>query len=102
MQPAGRTYAHSLKLPASQRNGLRSRSRSTRQRRTAPLGVEALEQRCAPVVGATAIAPVVDAGTGFDGVTLLSLPGGVCTGSLLSTGRHILTAAHCVDANTNG
>jgi secreted trypsin-like serine protease/Ca2+-binding RTX toxin-like protein len=25
-----------------------------------------------------------------------------CTGTLLSTGRHVLTAAHCVDSNRNG
>lgn len=37
--------------------------------------------------------PQVAPGTGYDGVVSL----GGCTGTLLSTGRHILTAAHCVD-----
>jgi hypothetical protein len=36
-------------------------------------------------------------GTGYDGVVALTAPnGGLCTGTLLSSGRHILTAAHCV------
>jgi hypothetical protein len=44
-------------------------------------------------------------GTGMDGVTSLEVIKGAssvgCTGVLLSTGRHVLTAAHCV-ANSAG
>ncbi|MEQ9238950.1 trypsin-like serine protease [Coleofasciculus sp. E2-BRE-01] len=38
-------------------------------------------------------------GTGYDGVAQLSLGGfwgSYCTGGLLGTGAHILTAAHCL------
>src|SRR5262245_6502772 len=61
--------------------------------------LEALEERRVPVVGAFAIPAPVQPGTGFDGVVQLFDPTGSCTGSLLFTGRHILTAAHCVDTN---
>ncbi len=51
---------------------------------------------------------VVEPGQGFDGVVRLRLPRlnspstvSRCTGSLLPTGRHILTAAHCL-TNTSG
>ncbi len=37
------------------------------------------------------------AGTGFDGIVQVFTPTGACSGSLLSTGRHVLTAGHCVD-----
>jgi len=40
---------------------------------------------------------IVQTGTGYDGVAMLLMDnGGLCTGTLLSDGRHILTAAHCV------
>ena len=42
---------------------------------------------------------LVSPGTGYDGVAKLSLSGlfsGFCTGGLLETGAHILTAAHCL------
>ena len=43
---------------------------------------------------------IVESGTGYDGVVNLLLRvgsrSGGCTGSLLSSGRHILTAAHCL------
>jgi hypothetical protein len=65
--------------------------------------LEQLETRLAPVVGAFGIANPVLPGTGFDGVAAVihpNAPGGApCTGSLLFTGRHILTAAHCADIN---
>lgn len=54
--------------------------------------LEHLEERLAPVLGALAIPAPVAPGTGFDGVVDLS----GCTGALLSSGRHILTAAHCI------
>jgi secreted trypsin-like serine protease len=39
---------------------------------------------------------VVGAGSVFDGVGALVSPLGNCTGTLLSSGIHVLTAAHCV------
>lgn len=39
---------------------------------------------------------IVDPGEGLDGVADLILGGSRCTGTLLPTGAHILTAAHCV------
>src|SRR5262245_30594817 len=83
------------------------RLRKTKSRpgpRKAPrrwLGIETLEDRLAPVVGATAIPAAIvgdspgNASTGV--VRLTDSLGSTCTGTLLSTGRHILTAAHCVD-----
>jgi len=41
---------------------------------------------------------IVAAGSVFDGVGALSSPLGNCTGSLLTSGIHVLTAAHCVTA----
>ncbi len=64
--------------------------------------VETLERRELFTVGATGAPAAVAAGTGFDGVVQLIVPTGACTGSLLNTGRHVLTAAHCVDSNRDG
>jgi hypothetical protein len=75
---------------------------SARRPRKAHLGLEALETRLAPVVGSFAIPPEVAPGTGYDGVVRLEVLDhddnidGIGTGTLLSTGRHILTAAHNV------
>jgi len=58
------------------------------------LRLEHLEARRLMVVNAAAAFPAeIAPGTGYDGVVSLS----GCTGTMLSTGRHILTAAHCVD-----
>jgi Ca2+-binding RTX toxin-like protein len=70
--------------------------------------LERLEAREVPVVYAvgfpsTADVPTVAPGTGYDGVVRIRpQTGGTCTGSLLSTGMHILTAAHCVDDDGDG
>jgi Ca2+-binding RTX toxin-like protein len=58
------------------------------------LALERLDERLLFVAGGF---EVVDPGEGYDGV--VSINGG-CTGALISTGRHVLTAAHCVDGWT--
>ncbi len=66
--------------------------------------IEALERRVVPVVNAPASFPAtINPGAGYDGVVQVfdGLNGG-CSGTLLWTGRHVLTAAHCVDNNING
>jgi hypothetical protein len=72
---------------------LRDESRARQQRRRFRPHLESLEHRLAPVIGANALAPVVARGGDFDGVVALN----GCTGSLLPTSRHIISAAHCVD-----
>lgn len=67
--------------------------------RRAHLVLEQLEHRVIPIVGAYAIPGGIAAGAGYDGVVQV---GGVCTGALLPTGRHVLTAAHCPDGNLDG
>lgn len=62
------------------------------------LRVEELEDRVTPVLANNALAPLAAAGTGFDGVVLITATIGgrtfTGTGFLLPTGRHVLTAAH--------
>jgi hypothetical protein len=83
-------------------SGTRRKSHGRRVRRTAfregldrNLQFELLEDRRLLVIGAFAFASAVPRGDDFDGV--VRLPG--CTGSLMHTGTHILTAAHCVDSD---
>ncbi|MCI0465238.1 MAG: trypsin-like serine protease, partial [Gemmataceae bacterium] len=76
----------------------RVRRQKPEHRRGPRLAVERLETRIVPVVGAYSIPAPVAAGSSYDGVVSL----GNCTGTLLATGRHILTAAHCVDLNDDG
>ncbi|AWM41900.1 FG-GAP repeat protein [Gemmata obscuriglobus] len=60
--------------------------------------IEELEPRFTPVLANTSLAPLVAAGTGYDGVVLITTTFGADTftgtGFLLPDGRHILTAAH--------
>ena len=67
-------------------------------RRPYVLRIEEMETRINPVLGATELAPIVTPGTGYDGVVqIFATIGGQMfsgTGSLLGTGRHILTSAH--------
>ncbi|WP_204102967.1 MULTISPECIES: trypsin-like serine protease [Spirulina sp. CCY15215] len=45
---------------------------------------------------------IVQTGMGYDGVVLLELPNNkTCTGSLLWSGKHILTAANCFQDNSS-
>jgi len=45
---------------------------------------------------------IVAPGRGYDGVVKLALDNALCSGSLLSTGAHILTAAHCLPRASSG
>ena len=67
----------------------------TRSRKT--LRVEVLEPRLTPVVGAFAPAPEAGTGVGFDGVVQVFAGDSLGTGTVLSTGRHVITAAHVLD-----
>jgi len=81
-----------MKRPQEKKTGRRANTK--RQLARTP-HVEQLEKRELLVVGASFF-PVVD--TAFDGVVEVQRSdGGTCSGSLLTSGRHILTAAHCVD-----
>ena len=65
--------------------------------------LEALETRLAPVVGAFGPAPVAEPGLGLDGVVNIYFGDlSVGSGSLLQSGRHILTAAHVLDDDLDG
>ncbi len=80
---------------ASRRNA--STKSVKRRPRFTPL-IEALERRVVPVVNAPASFPAtILPGSGLDGVVQVISPNGNCTGTLLWTARHVLTAAHCVD-----
>ncbi len=72
--------------------GIRSRRR---------LSLELLEARIVPVIGANGLAPEVARGGDLDGIVLIENGLNYGTGALLSTGRHILTAAHVVDNAKN-
>jgi Ca2+-binding RTX toxin-like protein len=75
------------------RNRTHTQAKASRQTR---LAVHQLEDRFMPVVGAFAIPDPILPGAGFDGVVQVGTATGSGSGSLLSTGRHILTAAHVV------
>jgi hypothetical protein len=62
----------------------------------ARLALERLEDRVAPVVGAFDVPSIILPPSSFDGVVRLNASVGGGTGSLLSTGRNILTAAHSI------
>lgn len=69
-------------------------SRKSPRRAMVQLRLDQLEDRMVPIVGAFSVPNPIGAGAGWDGV--VELWNGGCTGSLLSSGRHILTAAHCL------
>jgi hypothetical protein len=73
---------------------------SRRPARRAPtLGLERLDERLVPVVGAFSV-PNTVAMTGVVQITENGHPH--CTGTLLADGRHVLSAAHCFDDNHDG
>jgi len=63
------------------------------------LRIESLEDRLAPIVGAFAEAPLADTAGTFGGVVEVLTDDGLGSGTLIYTGRHVLTAAHVVDEN---
>jgi hypothetical protein len=86
-------------------------------KRHRPLGLEALESRLTPVVGGNFWEPVLTPGTiapandpnignlDLDGVVKIASaadPNNFGTGSLLTDGLHILTAAHVADGTNRG
>lgn len=78
----------------------RSRRQAKQKRRDDRVPhLEQLEKRELFIVGANFFPPIEP---DFDGVVRVRSSGGGCSGALLSTGRHILTAAHCLDSNLDG
>ncbi len=69
-----------------------SRRRQPPSRLRMALGLEKLHERLPFVVGGF---DVIGPDEGYDGVVSV---GGGCTGALIATGRHVITAAHCVDS----
>jgi hypothetical protein len=67
-----------------------------------PFSLEQLESRLVPVVGPHGLAPEVGRGGDLDGIVMVEQGSGYGTGALLSSGRHILTAAHVVDGASGG
>jgi hypothetical protein len=65
-------------------------------RRSRQFAIEFLEERVTPVLGAFDIPGPILAGEGFDGVARFNL----ASGALLSTARHLLTAAHTGSAGS--
>src|SRR5262249_24585409 len=93
----------SRELARTLANTLRARRKPGRTRAHGRLFLEALEERIMPVIGAFAVPSPIVVGQGYDGVVMItssgqtSTTGDTGTGSLLYTGRHILSAAHVFD-----
>jgi hypothetical protein len=87
------------KLFGSRRQAHSPRVHRARNKQTRPK-LEELETRLVPIVSAFGTAYAVAPGEVYNGIQLdgvVEINNG-CTGSLLGSGRHILTAAHCVDS----
>ncbi|VTR97448.1 FG-GAP-like repeat-containing protein [Tuwongella immobilis] len=74
------------------------------QRQVRQLAVSRLEDRVTPVVGAFDVPALVGDDVAYQGIIQFgdTPQASSATGALLTTGRHILTAAHTVDSNTDG
>ncbi len=87
-------------LKSNLRNRVRQSRKTGNEARKAAVAeilqtMELLESRRTPVIGANAFATVVNPGGDFDGVVALN----GCSGSLLNSSGHILSAGHCVDSD---
>ncbi len=92
-------FSKSLKRWLMQRFQRPERAGGTGRRKPRQLVLERLEERLAPVVGATAIPDPIVAPSAYDGVVEIVGPkNAIGSGSLLYDGMHILTAAHVVSA----